>query len=94
MYSMVRFFSDDVPEKHGLRAVSSWLIVLLSWQSLLASLFLPLDFIYQSIIAFIAITFFCELFTGYLWNDLSREKIFVTASVFFSLLVILFASAS
>jgi hypothetical protein len=66
--------------------------MLLSWQCILVGLFLPLDFVYQSIIVFIGVTFFCELIAGYFGNDLSRERIFVTASVFFTLLVVLLAS--
>jgi energy-coupling factor transporter transmembrane protein EcfT len=89
----MRFFDTDVPGRDAVRVVVSWLVVLLSWQCILIGLFLPLDFVYQSIIVFIAITFFCEFIAGHFWSDLSREKIFVTASVFFALLVILLASA-
>jgi len=91
--NMMRFFADDVPGKGNMRTMTSWLIALLSWQCILVGLFLPLNFIYQSIIVFVAVAFFSELVLGYFWNDLSREKIFATASVFFALLVILLASA-
>lgn len=84
---------EEGSDKSHLRLISSWLIIMLSWQCILVGLFLPLNFIYQSIIVFVAITFFCELIIGYFWNDLSRERIFVTASTFFALLVILLASA-
>jgi energy-coupling factor transporter transmembrane protein EcfT len=89
---MMRFFAADVPGKGNMRVVVSWLVALLSWQVILIGLFLPLDFVYQSIIVFVAVTFFCELIAGYFWSDLSREQIFVTASVFFVLLVVLLAS--
>ena len=92
MYSMMRFFAGEALGKGNMRIVASWLVTLLSWQIILIGLFLPLDFIYQSIVVFVATTFFCELIAGYFWSDLSREKIFVTASVFFALLVILLAS--
>ena len=93
VHSMMRFFEVDVPGRKNLRTVISWLTILLSWQCILIGLLLPLDFIYQSIIAFVAIAFFCELVAEYFWSDLSRTRIFVTASVFFALLVILFTSA-
>ena len=94
------FFSTGLSEKGiearkpHLRPISFLLITFLSWQFIIIGLFLPLDFVYQSIIVFIAVTFFHELIAGYFWNDISRERIFFTASIFFSLLVILLASAT
>jgi hypothetical protein len=93
-HSMMRFFSVDVPKKRALLSMFSWLIILLSWQCILVGLFLPLNFVYQSIIVFVSVTFFCELIAGYFGNSLSRVRIFVTAGVFFALLVLLFTSAT
>ncbi len=76
------------------RTVMTWLIILLSWQLIIIGLLLPLDFVYQSVIVFVAITFFYDLIAGHFFNNLFREKIFVIASVSFSILVILLASAS
>ena len=81
-------------KKPHLRPIAFLLVTFLSWQFIIIGLFLPLDFVYQSIIVFIAVTFFCELIAGYFWNDISRERIFFTASIFFSILVILLASAT
>lgn len=83
----------DVKKPH-LRSIAFLLITFLSWQFIIIGLFLPLDFVYQSIIVFVAVIFFHELIAGYFWNDISRERIFFTASIFFSLLVILLASAT
>lgn len=91
-------FPSDSPEikisKGHFRSIATWLITLLSWQMVLVGLFLPLDFIYQSIVVFVAVTFFYELIVGYFSNDLSRGKIFVTAGIFFSIMVLLLASVS
>jgi hypothetical protein len=87
------FASETLLPIGGMRRISGWLMALLSWQALLVGLLLPLDFVYQSIIVFVAITFFYELIIGHFFEDLSRERIFVTAGVFFSLLALLLASA-
>lgn len=92
--SIMRFFEADVSGGRRERPMAAWLVTLLSWQLILAGLVLSLNFVYQSIIVFLAITFFFELIVGHFSRDLLRERIFVTASVFFALLVFLLASAN
>ncbi len=93
-YSSLRYSPEARIPRNRLRPVAAWLIALLSWQLLLVGLFLPLDFIYQSVIVFVAAAFLYELITGYFFNDLSREKTFVTVGVFFSIIILLLASAT
>ena len=67
VHGMTRFFSADIPGKRTITPLLPWLIILLSWQCILVGFFLPLNFMYQSIIVFVAVTFFCELVAGYFW---------------------------
>ena len=70
-----------------------WLSTFLAWQILIVCLFLPLDFVYQSVIAFLAIVLIADLLPDYLWNGFSRERVFATSSVIFSFLALVLASA-
>jgi hypothetical protein len=70
-----------------------WMTFLLLWQLLIVGLFLPLNFLYQSAIVFLVAILLFDVLPQYIFGELSRAKVFVTASVLFSLLVIIIASA-
>jgi hypothetical protein len=66
---------------------------LLFFQLLITGLFLPLDFIYQSVVVFLFVTLIFELFPLYFFGNFSRTKLLATASVVFALLVLVLGSA-
>lgn len=76
-----------------LRRITTLAIFLLFFQLLLVGLFLPLDFIYQSIVVFLLGTLIIEFFPYYLFGNLSRSKLLTTTSVVFVLLVLVLGSA-
>jgi hypothetical protein len=72
---------------------ATWLGTLLMWQFLIAGLFLPVDFVYQTVIAFLGAIFVIDLIPQYLFGELSREKVLATVSVIFVLFVLVLGSA-
>jgi hypothetical protein len=91
--SFISCFWDELPEQRHYRRMVSWLTILIAWQVLLAGLFLPLDYVYQSVIAFLVMVLFIDLVSQYLFLELSRTKVLVAASVVFSVLVVIMGSA-
>ncbi len=88
---MVRQFEDMfVQEEHPLvlRRTSVWLSFILMAQALIVVLFLPLNFIYQSTIAFLVAALLIELLPDHVARTLSQEKIQLASSVVFALTVI------
>lgn len=87
----------DVAEGYGnlpaLSRISVVLSVVLMWQFLLVALFLPVDFVYQTIIAFLGVIFIIDLVPQYLFGESSREKVLATLSVIFVLFVFVLGSA-
>ena len=75
------------------RATGVWLSFLLLAQILIAGLFLPLDFIYQSTIVFLIAVLFIDLTAEYLLTGLTKNKTLGVASTVFALLVIVLSSA-
>jgi hypothetical protein len=82
-----------VGDKPGMRRISSWLCFLVMWQLIILALFLPLDFIYQSIIVFLLGITILDLVPEYYLGSLTREKIYLTGTTVFAVLVIVLASA-
>jgi hypothetical protein len=76
-----------------LRRTATLISFLLFFQLLIVGLFLPLDFIYQSVVVFLFGTLIIELFPYYLFGNFSRTKLLTTASVIFALLVLVLGSA-
>lgn len=93
--SFFQAFSHEVGTWKGMRLerVSVWLSFLLSAQLTIAGLFLPLDFMYQSTIVFLAIVFIAEIFAEHLFSGLTRNKLLGVSSTIFALLVIILTSA-
>jgi len=79
--------------QNPLRRVAVFAAFLLFFQILIVGLFLPLDFIYQSVVAFLLTALVIEFFPQYLFGSLSRTKFLATASVLFTLLVVVLGSA-
>jgi hypothetical protein len=63
------------------------------FEILVACLFLPVDFIYQSVIAFLAAALLLDLVPAYFFRELEPRRIRVTAMVTAALLVVALASA-
>ena len=77
----------------GIRRIATWLCMLVAWQFIIVGLFLPVDFVYQTVIVFLGIIPMIDLVPQYLSNGLSREKVLMTASVLFVLFVFTLGSA-
>jgi hypothetical protein len=77
----------------AVRNVMSWLSFLLMAQCLIIGLFLPLDFIYQSVVVFLVAAIIIDFVPNQVFRMLSWEKIRLTSAVFFVLFVFILASA-
>lgn len=82
-----------VRETRSFRRMVGWMTFILMWQLLIVGLFLPLDFLYQSAVVFLAAAVLIDLVPQYMFGELSRTKVLATGTVLFSLLVIVLASA-
>ena len=82
-----------LPAVRQIDRVAAWLIFLLSTQVIIAGLFLPLDFIYQSVIVFLILVLLVDLIGEYIFGGLNRNKILGVGNMVFTLLVIILASA-
>jgi hypothetical protein len=97
----MKHFSPDtgVPEAiddathNPFRRIIIFASFLLFFQLLVIGLFLPLDFIYRSVVIFLLCTLIIEFFPRHLFGDLSRNKLLTTSSVVFVLLVLVLGSA-
>jgi hypothetical protein len=88
----IRAFEEG--QKHrSVRRAATWLSALLVWQLLIGGLFLPLDFVYQTILVFLASMLVIDLIPQHLFNESSQRKILVTSSAVFILLVLVLGSA-
>ncbi len=75
------------------RHIAVGISAFLLFEILIACLFLPVDFIYQSIVAFLAAALFLDLIPAYFFRELDARRIRTTATAVASLLVIVLASA-
>ncbi len=69
------------------------LSTVLMWQFLVVALFLPVDFVYQTVVAFLGAIFLIDLVPAHLFGESSREKVLATMSVIFVLFVFVLGSA-
>jgi hypothetical protein len=83
----------ELKERKSLRRVMGWLVFILSWQLIIAGLFLPVDFTYQAVIIFLSVLLFLDLVPQYFFGALTREKTLTTGSVVFVMLAIVMSSA-
>jgi hypothetical protein len=91
--SFIRGFAGDAAAAAATDRVAVLLFFLLFWQILIAGLFLPVDFIYQSVTAFLVAVLLVDLVPEYLFGNLSRTKILAASTVIFALFVIVLGSA-
>jgi hypothetical protein len=70
------------------------LVGIVAWQAITICLFLPLDAIYQSVVAFLLIVPVVDIFSDYLFHGFSRQKIFITSGFAFTLLTLVLVSAA
>lgn len=73
--------------------VVTWLSFLLFTQILFVGLFLPVDFVYQSITVFLAVVLLIDLIPEAVSGAITRNKILTTATTIFALSVIVLTSA-
>lgn len=76
-----------------IRNAAAWLSFLLFAQIGIVCLFLPLDFTYQAIAAFLVVVLFIDLVAEYIFAGLSRNKMLGVSSTVFILLAIVLSSA-
>lgn len=79
--------------KPGMVRAAVWLSFFILWQFLILGLFLPLDFIYQSIITFLASILIIDFIPEYCFGETSRSKLLIGSTVIFTLLVLIMSSA-
>jgi hypothetical protein len=91
--SFLAMYSGNRKESRQSALAIGWLSFLLVWQFIIVGLFLPLDFVYQSVIVFSVIVFLVDLIPRYAFGDDSRNRLLTTATVVFSLLVLVLGSA-
>jgi len=74
------------------RHVAAWLTFLLIWQFLILGLFLPLDFVYQSVIIFVIAVLVIDFIPEYYFGGISRQKLLIAGTALFALLVVVLTS--
>ncbi len=90
---LVQNFPAKEGNRVGLQGVAAWLVAWLSWQMLTACLFLPLDFVFQSVLVFLLLFPVIDLLPAYLRGELLLKKVMMTFSFFFAFIVIILAAA-
>ncbi len=74
--------------------IGIWLSCLLIWQLMIAGLFLPVDFTYQTVIVFLPTILILDLLPDHLSGKLSRAKLLGSSIMVFVLFVIVMVSAN
>ena len=85
----------EVDDERGRRPrrVAVGVATMLMFEILVICLFLPVDFIYQSIVAFLAAALLLDLVPAYLFRELEPRRVRATAIAIAALLVVVLASA-
>ena len=94
----IRGFSDGPGSESVKRDISprvaAWLAFLMVWQFLILGLFLPLDFVYQSVIIVLIAVPVIDFVPEYCFGGVaSRRKVLTTGMAVFALLAIVLSSA-
>ncbi len=84
---------EDLPGGKRLRRTTVAVASFVMLESLTVALFLPIDFIYQSIIVFLIAALFIDLVPAYFFRDLALRRIRMTVMAVFAMLVVTLASA-
>lgn len=82
-----------VHRAHEKERVALWLAFLLTWQTLIVGLFLPLDFVYQTIAVFLVAVMIIDLMPEYLFGGLTRTKVLTTITIAFILFALVLTAA-
>ncbi len=93
---MTRKFEDMLFQENyplALRRTAAWLGCILMAQALIVVLFLPLNFIYQSTTVFLVAALLIELLPDHAAGILTNEKIRLTGTAVFALLVVVLTAA-
>jgi hypothetical protein len=93
IHSFIRCFAEEVAVGIPVKKGAGWLTFLFVSQILIVGLFLPLDFVYQSVIVFLTVFLFIDLLPEYLFGGLSPTKVLTAATAVFALFTIVLASA-
>jgi hypothetical protein len=90
--SFVRSFRNE-QTPHASERLALWLAFLFIWQMAIVGLFLPLDFVYQTIIVFLAVILAVDLIPDYLAGALARTKTLTTVTAVLVLFALVLSSA-
>lgn len=100
-FALLKHLTDyeDLPEKRekiGRRKefVVQGLAAFFVWQLLWILLFLPLNYIYQSMLGFLAVAVLTELILAYVYFSLTRRKILANFTILFVFVIFVLASFS
>ena len=91
--SFIGALHDEAAVRRGITRTAVWLSFILLSQVLIVGLFLPLDFIYQSVLVFLVVVLLTDLVPEYLLAGFSRTRTLVAAMTIFALFVIVLGSA-
>lgn len=81
---------NDEPKKIFISGLGAFLL----WQVVMAVLFLPLNYFYQTALLFLFSVILTDFLLEYLGGGISRKKILTDFSIFFVIAVIMLASAN
>lgn len=73
--------------------MAAFIVAFLVWEFMLALLFVPLNFLYQSMLLLLATTILFEITLDYLGGRLTRRRTLINFSTFLVLAVIILGSA-
>ncbi len=91
--SLIDGFADERAGSPAVIRAASWLTALVMWQIMMVSFLLPLDFVYQATMVFLAAALLVDMASSYLWGEAERKRILFVASMVFVYFVIVLASA-
>jgi hypothetical protein len=80
-------------QKRPFAAIGIGLLGFFAWQVIMIGFVIPVDFVYQSLLAFLVTVGMFDLLSAHLLGYAARKKILLTATMVFSGLVILLAAA-
>ena len=93
MRSLMDGFVDEKTKPQAIVRAAAWLVALLMWQIMMVGFLLPLDFVYQSTMAFLAAALMIDIVSSYVWGEAERKRILFVVSMVFGYLVLVLASA-
>jgi hypothetical protein len=86
----LNFVESDAPEKR----LAFRIVGIVAWQAIVVCLFLPLDAVYQSVVAFLLVVPAVDILSNQVIDGFSRKKIFMMLGFALTLVTLVLVSAS